>query len=358
MRRYGWLVLTLMLVLSVIAPVFAQEIVTHTVQRGDNLYRIALRYGVTVDELISANSIASPSRIFAGTALTIPGLAPVTSNPDIAVNPLVSAAPVNHTVLGGESLNMIAAAYDVSVENILRANNIANSNLIFSGQVLQIFTNTPDAAASAEVLAEIAAAPVVETEPIRAVTTHTVRPGEYLSEIARNYGVNWTVVAAMNSISDPNNIYAGMVLDIPASGTQSIDYGILNAQTLPDPGAYVGVGREVVVILSTQMTYAYEDGVLMRSVLTSTGLPATPTVQGDYAIYQKYDAQLMSGPSYYLPGVQWVMYFYQGYALHGTYWHSNWGNPMSHGCVNMPNEEAAWFYNFASIGTPVHVRWA
>ena len=224
--------------------------------------------------------------------------------------------------------------------------------------MLQIFTNTPDAAASAEVLAEIAAAPVVETEPIRAVTTHTVRPGEYLSEIARNYGVNWTVVAAMNSISDPNNIYAGMVLDIPASGTQSIDYGILNAQTLPDPGAYVGVGREVVVILSTQMTYAYEDGVLMRSVLTSTGLPATPTVQGDYAIYQKYDAQLMSGPSYYLPGVQWVMYFYQGYALHGTYWHSNWGNPMSHGCVNMPNEEAAWFYNFASIGTPVHVRWA
>jgi lipoprotein-anchoring transpeptidase ErfK/SrfK len=127
---------------------------------------------------------------------------------------------------------------------------------------------------------------------------------------------------------------------------------------LPDPGAYVGVGREVVVILSTQMTYAYEDGVLVRSVLTSTGLPATPTVQGDYKIYRMYDAQLMSGPGYYLPGVPWVMYFYQGYAFHGAYWHSNWGNPMSHGCVNMPIEEAAWLYSFVSIGTPVHVRWA
>ena len=65
----------------------------------------------------------------------------------------------------------------------------------------------------------------------------------------------------------------------------------------------------------------------------------------------------MSGPGYYLPNVEWVMYFYQGYGLHGTYWHSNFGQPMSHGCVNLTNDDARWFYEFASLGTPVHVKW-
>jgi lipoprotein-anchoring transpeptidase ErfK/SrfK len=51
------------------------------------------------------------------------------------------------------------------------------------------------------------------------------------------------------------------------------------------------------------------------------------------------------------------MYFYRGYSFHGTYWHNNFGFPMSHGCVNMPTPEAEWLYNFAEVGTPVHVQW-
>ena len=65
----------------------------------------------------------------------------------------------------------------------------------------------------------------------------------------------------------------------------------------------------------------------------------------------------MSGPGYYLPDVPYVMYFYQSYGLHGTYWHSNFGQPMSHGCVNLPTPEAEWFFNWAEVGTPVHVQW-
>jgi lipoprotein-anchoring transpeptidase ErfK/SrfK len=64
----------------------------------------------------------------------------------------------------------------------------------------------------------------------------------------------------------------------------------------------------------------------------------------------------MSGPGYYLPNVQWIMYFYSGYAIHGTYWHNNFGQPMSHGCVNLPNNEALWFYQWAPTGTPVLVQ--
>lgn len=63
----------------------------------------------------------------------------------------------------------------------------------------------------------------------------------------------------------------------------------------------------------------------------------------------------MSGPGYYLPDVPYVMYFYRGYGLHGTYWHNNFGVPMSHGCVNLRTEDAAWLFDWASVGTPVTV---
>jgi lipoprotein-anchoring transpeptidase ErfK/SrfK len=65
----------------------------------------------------------------------------------------------------------------------------------------------------------------------------------------------------------------------------------------------------------------------------------------------------MSGPGYYLPDVPYIMYFYKGYGLHGTYWHNNFGTPMSHGCVNLTIPDAAWLYNFSSVGTVVNVHY-
>jgi len=55
--------------------------------------------------------------------------------------------------------------------------------------------------------------------------------------------------------------------------------------------------------------------------------------------------------------VPYTMYFYRGYAIHGTYWHSNFGRPMSHGCVNMRTQDAAWLYSWAVVGTPVVTHW-
>ena len=116
------------------------------------------------------------------------------------------------------------------------------------------------------------------------------------------------------------------------------------------------MGKQVVIDLSEQRVYAFEDAKLVFTALVSTGLPGTPTVLGDYKVYSRYDSQTMSGPGYYLPGVQWIQYFYSGYALHGTYWHENFGQPMSHGCVNLRNEDALWLYQWATIGTPVRVQ--
>lgn len=374
--KFRRLFVILFFVIMGIIPTFAQESSTHTVQPGENLFRIALRYGIDMNTLAAANNITDPTRIFVGQELTIPGLSAPDSG-DVIVNPLVASAPVVHTVQPGEYLTQIARLYNVSVEQILAANNITDPNTVYAGQQLQIWTNDisspleqPAETAASETAPEVVEPVAVPPENIpvpdtQEVVTHTVAPGEYLSRIAQTYGVSWTVIAEANGIIDPNNIYAGMQLVIPG-GDPSVARAAQAAaddrlrtiiQNIEPVGAHWGVGRELVVDLSTQMSYAYEDGVLQYSALVSTGLPATPTVQGEYAVWHKIASQTMTGPGYYLPGVQWVMYFYQGYSFHGTYWHNNFGNPMSHGCVNMRNEDALWFYNFASLGTPVWVQW-
>ena len=65
----------------------------------------------------------------------------------------------------------------------------------------------------------------------------------------------------------------------------------------------------------------------------------------------------MSGPGYYLTNVPYTMYFYKSYGIHGTYWHNNFGYPMSHGCVNMRTSEAHWLYDFSPMGTLVYIHY-
>jgi lipoprotein-anchoring transpeptidase ErfK/SrfK len=124
---------------------------------------------------------------------------------------------------------------------------------------------------------------------------------------------------------------------------------------VPIPG---GDGeRWIDVDLSQQSVYAYEGSVLVNSFIVSTGTWQHPTVTGQYYIYIKLLYSNMSGPGYYLPNVPYTMYFYKGYALHGTYWHHNFGTPMSHGCVNLSIPDAEWLYNFASVGTLVNIHY-
>ncbi|QQS43409.1 L,D-transpeptidase [Candidatus Roizmanbacteria bacterium] len=114
----------------------------------------------------------------------------------------------------------------------------------------------------------------------------------------------------------------------------------------------------ITVDTSNQMLYAWEDGKIVRSTPVSTGLSQTPTVKSTYKTYWKLPVQRMRGYSsvngyYDHPGVTDVMYFYKGYAIHGAYWHNNFGTPMSNGCVNVSLAEADWLYEWAPIGTKV-----
>jgi len=115
--------------------------------------------------------------------------------------------------------------------------------------------------------------------------------------------------------------------------------------------------RWIDVDLSQQRVSAYEGDTVVNSFLVSTGVAQTPTVTGKYKIYIKVRVQDMSGPGYYLRDVPYVMFFYEDYGLHGTYWHNNFGTPMSRGCVNLTVDDAAWLYNWASVGTVVNVHY-
>lgn len=125
----------------------------------------------------------------------------------------------------------------------------------------------------------------------------------------------------------------------------------------PTEPPIIETGRWIDVDLSNQVLYAYVDDTIVASFLVSTGTYLHPTVTGQYNIYVKYRYTDMKGEGYYLPDVPYTMYFYQGYGIHGTYWHHNFGTPMSHGCINMRTEDAEWLFYWASVGTLVNIHY-
>ena len=340
---------------------------THVVQSGENLYRIALRYGLNVDQLVVANQIVDPSQIYVGQILNIPSASseasPAVENsaePVAVAQSQPATAPIYHIVEVGQSLASIGLQYGVTWVDLANWNGITEPNTIYAGQRLVVNVEAaPDSAAVAGPTI-VDAQPVEQVEVTESATasqTHIVKPGERLASIARDYGISWTTIARANNIGNPNTIYVGQVLNIPAQDDAPGTYLEPNWGVPSAPAPTSSTGKQIMVKLSTQQVFAYENGQLLKTVTASTGLPGTPTVTGNYRVYWKLSSQTMSGPGYYLPGVPYVMYFYQGYALHGTYWHNNFGQPMSHGCVNLPTTDAQWFFNWAELGTPVSVSY-
>lgn len=129
------------------------------------------------------------------------------------------------------------------------------------------------------------------------------------------------------------------------------------SSTASGPPALVGESeRRIVIDLSEQRLYAYDGNEVVLETLVSTGLPGKSTPRGTFHIWIKLEADDMAGPGYYLPAVPCTMYFHGGYGIHGTYWHSNFGQRMSHGCVNLPTEKACELFEWAEVGTPVIVQ--
>ena len=112
----------------------------------------------------------------------------------------------------------------------------------------------------------------------------------------------------------------------------------------------------IVVDLSEQRLYAYNNDVLIKTFLVSTGVPGMDTRTGEFHVNQKTYSKLYAGPGFFLPNTLWNMRFDGPRWLHGAYWHNNFGRRMSHGCVNIEYKNAEWLYNLTSVGTRVTVR--
>lgn len=110
--------------------------------------------------------------------------------------------------------------------------------------------------------------------------------------------------------------------------------------------------------LTTQTLRAYQGNQIVYTFPVSSGLPWFPTVTGEFHIWAKVSIQRMVGGSvsdgtyYDLPNVPFVQYFYNGYGLHGTYWHHDFGKPRSHGCINLSIEDAKTLFYWTNPPLP------
>lgn len=128
--------------------------------------------------------------------------------------------------------------------------------------------------------------------------------------------------------------------------------------------AVVTTHKHILVDRSEQKLYAYDGDELFMETSISTGLDLTPTPRGTFTVYKKTPSRYMQGPlpgisdQYYdLPGVPWNLYFTpEGGVIHGAYWHNNFGEQWSHGCVNLEPDTARTLYEWADLGMPVVVR--
>jgi lipoprotein-anchoring transpeptidase ErfK/SrfK len=111
----------------------------------------------------------------------------------------------------------------------------------------------------------------------------------------------------------------------------------------------------VEVDISDQRLYAYQGDTLVREFVISSGSARYPTVTGSFRTYARFEEVDMSGGSeaagdyYFQADVPWVQYFYDGYALHGAYWHNQFGTPIGHGCINMRVDESQWLYEWTAV---------
>jgi spore coat assembly protein SafA len=162
---------------------------TYTVVRGDTLFMIAQRYGVTLNALLQANpQITNPDLIFPGQVICIP----VAPGPPMCPNGFL------YTVVRGDTLFEISRRYGITLDALLRANpQITNPNLINPGQLICI--------------------PFPPQPSFCSGQYYTVRRGDTLSCISRRTGVSVEAILAANpQIIDPDRIFAGQVICIPA----------------------------------------------------------------------------------------------------------------------------------------------
>jgi len=180
------------------------------------------------------------------------------------------------------------------------------------------------------------------------------------SEITDTAGATLDTIAAGadgRALGDTSGVAAAYATQL-ASGNPAFELPVTVT-----PAQITKKSRNIVVNLSEQREYLFENGQVVDSFLISSGVSGHDSHTGSFRITAKLTSQnmgnpdLTQAPNYYTKNVPDVMYYNGDEALHGAYWHNNFGNVMSHGCINMPLDKAAKVFDWAPMGTEVTVTY-
>ncbi|MDR6199179.1 lipoprotein-anchoring transpeptidase ErfK/SrfK [Microbacterium sp. SORGH_AS428] len=188
-------------------------------------------------------------------------------------------------------------------------------------------------------------APLVDRAPVDA-TVVTNAAGDVLRDL--------TPGAVGRTLGDTSQVADGFAAQL-AAGDAAYQLPVTEA-----PFTTTALHRYSDVNLSTQRATFYENGQVVNSWPISSGLGANATPTGEFTVFAHVRMQDMGctpTSTYCTKDVPWVTYFAPDIGFHGTYWHNNFGSPMSHGCINMPIDQAAWAYEFLSKGSEVSVHY-
>jgi len=354
-----FIVLCLSLMLPIVG-VFAQTQITHIVQPGENLFRIALYYGTTVDAIFNANGLSSVY-INVGQKLVIPG-ATNTTPPSEPLTPPTAAPPPEPTVIPtpgspaidartyliqwGDTLSSIAMRFGVSIWDLMALNGLDSWSLIYAGQEI-IISEEAGVVVDPEPEPEPDATP--NPSPTPDAETYTVQRGDTLSAIAARFGTTIYELARLNGIINPSLIYVGQKLRLTGSA--------------PAP---TGGAKLIVVDLSEQHLYAYQGDQLVYSFIASTGAAPSYTLPGEYRVQSKIPNAFAATWNLWMPN--WMGIYWAGSLENGIHalpilsngqilWSGYLGTPISYGCIVLGTNEAQLLYNWAEIGTSVSVRY-
>ena len=230
----------------------------HIVQRGETLFSISQRYGLTVDAIAHANGIPDPRQIYVGQRLIIPGV-----TGELGVQ---ETAP--YVVQAGDTLASIARRYHTTWQTLARVNGMLSPNGIYAGQVIRV----PPPLSSPSLGGKEAGSEVVTARPLVAGgALYVVRPDDTLFRIAMRYDVSPWVLASINDIANPALVYPGqeLVVSNHEPGLLPRPFALVEVQPLPvAQGATTIIAvhtTEPVVLegrlLGQEVRFAEEDGV-------------------------------------------------------------------------------------------------
>ena len=183
-------------------------------------------------------------------------------------------------------------------------------------------------------------------------TNYTVEPGETLTRIAFKVGMPYWMIQQANPQIDPDRLRAGEVLTIPSKN-----------DLLPLP---VIPGKRIVISISQQRMWVYENGSLRNEHVISTGIDRSPTIPGVYQVQTHEVEAYASVWDLYMPHFMGIYEGWPGFmnGIHGLptlsngnrLWAGNLGRPVSYGCIILGLQEAEDLFNWAEAGTIVEIQ--